>query len=104
MNYKQKIKQLTNLLLSVIVVTGCQKMEHPPLGDYPQDTNPPGGPLKFYVALDGSNVDSIRAHYGNDNGTVSYEDGASGKAYHGTDTTFIQYSNANDFASVTSFT
>jgi len=104
MNYKQKIKQLANFLSAIIILAGCQKIEHPPLGDYPKDTNPPGGPLKFYVAMDGTNVDSIKANFGLDNGDVSYEEGISGMAYKGTDATFIQYAAANDFASVTSFT
>ena len=53
-------------------------MEHPPLGDYPKDANPPGGPLKFYAAMDGTNVDSIRANYGTVNNVTYVDGGVSG--------------------------
>jgi len=35
-------------------------MDHPVLGDYPQDANPAGGPLKFYVAFDGTSDDVLK--------------------------------------------
>lgn len=71
--------------------------------DYPKDANPPGGPLKFFAAMDGTSVDSIRANFGADN-NVSYVDGGiSGKAYQGTPTSYIKYGKPNDFANSTSF-
>src|SRR6266702_4483270 len=91
------------ILASGIVFAACQKITHPALGNYPKDSNPVGGPLKFYTAFESTDVDSIRANFGTDN-NVNYSDGASGKAYHGSETSFIQYSTPNDFGSVTSFT
>ena len=42
-------------------------MDRPVLGNYVKDANPPGGPLKFYTAFDGVDVDSIRANFAIDN-------------------------------------
>src|ERR1700712_4677590 len=83
----------------------CQKMNKPALGDYPKDSNPPGGPLKFYAAMDGGAVDSIRAQFGSDH-NVSYVDGLSGKAvqFDGTKNGFVSFGTANDFAKSASFT
>src|SRR5438045_3752742 len=91
-------------LFSGLVFMSCQKMDHPELGDYPKDTNPPGGPLKFFAAFDGSTddplrngVDSIRANFPASN-TATFDDGVSGKSYAGSETAFAQYSGANDFS------
>ncbi|MDQ2718339.1 MAG: LamG domain-containing protein [Bacteroidota bacterium] len=106
MNLKNKMLKNTLLvLLGVITIMGCQKLTRPALGNYPKDSNPPGGPLKFYAALDGTNVDSIRANFGTDN-NVSYVAGVSGKAaqFDGSKNGYISYSAPNDFGSSTSFT
>jgi hypothetical protein len=62
------IKRTCTLLIAAFLWYGCQDMDTPELGDYPQDANAPGGPLNFYVAFDGTSsdalmnaVDSIRA-------------------------------------------
>ncbi len=93
-----------------LLATSCQKMERPALGDYPQDANPPGGPLKFYVAFDGTTsdplmnaVDSSRANFPAENPFTSI-DGVSGKGAQGVSQTAIKYGSANDFNSATSFT
>lgn len=93
-----------------LLATSCQKMERPALGDYPQDANPPGGPLKFFVAFDGTTndplmnaVDSSRANFPAENPFTSI-DGVSGKAAQGVSQTAIKYGSANDFNSATSFT
>jgi hypothetical protein len=108
------INKLAQNLLLVLVLfitaTSCQKMKQPPLGDYPQDANPPGGPLKFYVAFDGTTsnplmngVDSMRANFPSTNsGTIA--DGISGKCYKGSTTAFAQYAGANEFTKASSFT
>jgi len=83
--------------------TACQKMSRPALGDYPKDTNPPGGPLKFFAAYENTNVDSIRANFGTDV-NVTYVDGVSGKAMSADATGYIVYPSANDFKTSTSFT
>lgn len=92
------------------IAVGCQKKTRPALGDYVQDANPPGGPLKFYTAFDGSSadplmnaVDSIRANFASANPLTSVA-GISGKAVQGKDAASIKYSSANDFGSATSFT
>ena len=97
-------------LLFGLVLVSCQKLDKPGMGDYPKDTNPPGGPLKFFAAFDGSTadplrngVDSIRANFPSSN-TATTTDGVSGKGYKGSETAFAQYSAANDFAASTSFT
>src|SRR5689334_21935168 len=69
----------TLLFVMVILIVSCQKMDRPALGDYPKDSNPPGGPLKFYAAMDGASVDSIRANFGTDT-KVTYGPGVSGDA------------------------
>src|SRR6476661_3952203 len=106
MNYKYRLFAM----VMVIMITACNKQSRPPLGDYPRDANPPGGPLKFYAAFDGTTanplmnaVDSIRANFLSSNplGTV---DGVEGKAIAGVDQKAILYPSANDFDKATSFT
>lgn len=86
---KTMLRNTCLLMGSVLLLAACQKMKRPALGDYPQDTNPPGGPLKFYAAFDGTSsnplmnaVDSIRASFPSDNPLASV-DGISGKATKG---------------------
>jgi hypothetical protein len=86
---KNKNVLFITLSFLAMAVFSCQKMEKPGLGDYPKDTNPPGGPLNFYVAFDGSGtdvlrnaVDSIRASFPADNPLASVA-GISGKAIKG---------------------
>jgi hypothetical protein len=87
-----------------VLNTGCQKMDTPALGDYPKDANPPGGPLKFYVAFDGSTsdplmnaVDSIRATFPSQN-PLTTVDGANGKGVKGESQKFIKYPKPNEWA------
>ncbi len=107
MNLKNRIIQNLILVLAFVIgISSCQKIVHPALpGNYPKDTNPPGGPLKFYAAMDGSSVDSIRANFGVDN-NVTYAPGVSGKAaqFDGSKNGYIAYSSANDFGTSASFT
>ena len=86
-----------------LAVSGCQKMEQPALGDYPQDTNPPGGPLQFYAAFDGKSVDSIRANFGVDK-NVTYVEGVNGKAMSATANGYVVFPSTNDFKKASSFT
>lgn len=110
MKYLQNIKVWPFLIL--LLAFSCQKMNRPALGDYLKDSNPPGGPLKFYAAFDGTTnspvknaVDSIQANYPMAN-TMTSIDGISGKAMQGgSSNQHIKYSSANDFVStVSSFT
>ena len=99
------------MIIALMVVAGsCSKKSRPALGSYPKDANPPGGPLKFYAAFDGSTsdplmnaVDSIRANFPSENPLASVT-GISGKAVQGTGTKAIKYPSANDFKAVTSCT
>jgi len=105
MKYMNKLTRLSFLtLILALAVASCQKMNRPALGDYPKDTNVPGGPLKFYAALDGGSVDSIRANFATDN-HVTYVTGVNGKAAKFDMATkgYIVYPSANDFGGQTSF-
>jgi len=109
-NFKEILKNGIFILLLFIVATGCKKTSRPVLGDYPQDANPPGGPLKFYAAFDGittnplmNAVDSIRANFPSDNPLVS-TDGVTKKGIQGDGVKAIKYPSANDFNGVTSCT
>ena len=64
-----------------------------------------GGPLKFYAAMDGTNVDSIRANFGLNNDATFVDGGVSGKAVQldGSTNGYISYPSANDFGTSTSF-
>lgn len=91
-------------LFSLTLVFSCQDLERPILGDFPQDANPVGGPLKFYAAFDGESsnelmnaVDSVRAKFPSSNPLESIA-GVSGKAVQGANYKYIKYSSANDFA------
>ena len=105
MSINKIIKSTMMVLAFCIAAISCQKLAKPALGDYPKDSNPPGGPLKFYAALDGSAVDSIRANFGNDN-NVSYKPGLSGQAvqFDGTKNGYVAFPSANDFGASTNFT
>jgi hypothetical protein len=60
MNYKSKIAKYSLLVFAIgLIATGCKKLDRPPLGDYPKDANPPGGPLKFYAAFDGTTTNPL---------------------------------------------
>jgi hypothetical protein len=96
--------------MAFLTITSCQKMSRPAFSDYPKDSNPPGGPLKFYVAFDGTTsnplmnaVDSTRANFPSTN-TGAYEDGISGKCYKGAANKFAKYAGANEFTKANSFT
>lgn len=99
-----KIRNICLMALMALTVYSCRKMSTPALGDYPVDANPPGGPLKFYVAFDGNTtdalmnaVDSVRAAFPSDNPLASVA-GISGKAVQGESGKFISYAKPNDFA------
>ncbi|MDP4149207.1 MAG: LamG domain-containing protein [Bacteroidota bacterium] len=105
MKHTNKYSQLFYLLALSLLVVSCQKYTRPSLGNYPKDSNPPGGPLKFYAAFDGSSsssllnaVDSIRADFPSDN-PLQFGPGISGKAIIGNGTGFVKYAGANDFVS-----
>jgi hypothetical protein len=107
---KNILKLFAFAFLVMLIAGSCKKLDRPPLGDYPKDANAPGGPLKFYVAFDGTTsnplmnaVDSVRANFPSENPLVSV-DGVKGKAVKGDGIKAIKYPSANDFNGVTSCT
>lgn len=108
---KKNILKIFGIFSLMLIVFSCQNMDHPELGDYPKDASPVGGPLKFYVAFDGTTtnplmnaVDSIRAKFPQDNPLTSI-DGISGKAMKGENKKFVKYAKPNDWvATAQSFT
>ncbi len=105
MKNNSMIKKIGFAAIAVALLASCQKMDRPALGTYPADANPPGGPLKFYVAFDGVSsdplrnaVDSIRANFASDNPFTSTT-GISGKAVTGVNQKFIKYPSFIDWAS-----
>ncbi|MBL7740934.1 MAG: LamG domain-containing protein [Chitinophagaceae bacterium] len=107
----KKVRIAFLIVAAGAVFASCQKMDKPSWTDYPEDANPPGGPLKFYVAFDGSTanplmnaVDSIRATFPSDN-PLGFVDGVKGKAMKGENKKFIKYSKPNDWVTLSqSFT
>ena len=102
---KKILNRLIPFTAAILLLSGCQDMNRPVLGDYPKDTNPVGGPLKFYVAFDGATndplmnaVDSIKANFAIANTTTSI-DGVRGKAMQGAAGKFVSYAKPNDFVS-----
>jgi hypothetical protein len=96
---------------SLLTFLSCQDMDRPSLGDFPKDANQPGGPLKFFVAFDGTTdnlllnaVDSVRANFPSTNPMTSI-DGISGKAIQGNGKAYLTYPSPNDFGpTASSFT
>jgi hypothetical protein len=105
MNSNKLNIQIKLLAMALIILfAACQKLDRPgDLGDFPRDTNPPGGPLKFYTAFEGQSSDSVKASIGIDS-NVTYVDGVSGKAFSGGPNSFSMFKSINDFTKATSFT
>jgi len=94
----------------ILLAASCDKKDKPALGSYPTDANPPTGPLKFYVAFDGTGsdplrnaVDSIKATFPSDN---PFTDGAgiAGSGVTGVNQKYIKYPSFNTWAASSSFT
>lgn len=101
---KKILQNAAAFMALAVLATGCQKMDRPAMSDYPVDANPPGGPLNFYVAFDGTSsdplmnaVDSIRANFASENPFTTI-DGISGKAVQGVNKKKIKYGKPNDWA------
>jgi len=105
------LKNTILLGIVVLAISSCDKLSRPAIGDYPKDSNPPGGPLKFFTAFDGDNsnpsmaaVDSIRANFGVVTDGTFVPGGIEGNCWQGAPTAFIQYPGPNDFTQSSSFT
>lgn len=102
---QKKIQHYFTAIAMLLLVAGCQKMDKPGLGDYPVDANSPTGPLKFYVAFDGTSsnplmnaVDSIKATFPSDNPFTTGSGGIAGGAATGVNQKFIKYPSFNSWA------
>ena len=116
MSIKNISSKLLWLLISVIGISSCQKMTRPALGDFPQDhTTTPTTPLRFYANFDSNSVDAkqINIRFGDSisgypsffpASDITYGPGIHGTAMTNTGESALQYINANDFASSSSFT
>jgi len=108
--FNKILKNSVFILVLLAAATSCKKLPRPVMGDYPKDATVPGGPLKFYVAFDGTStnplmnaVDSTRANFPASN-TGTSVDGITGKGYKGSSTAFVKYAGANEFTQANSFT
>lgn len=107
------IISLFSIVTAGLVITSCQKMTRPPLGDYPEDyTTTPTTPLRFYAPLDSTapehsqinkrfrdSISNYPSFFPNSNVTVV--PGVKGTAEHGG---ALVYNNANDWGKSNSFT
>lgn len=94
----------------ILLAASCDKKDKPELGSYPTDANPPTGPLKFYVAFDGTTsnplmnaVDSIKATFPSDN-PFTEATGIKGTGVTGVSQKYIKYPSFNTWAASSSFT
>lgn len=90
--------------IAALAMMGCQDMDHPEVGSYPVDENPPGGPLKFYVPFDMNSsdplmyaVDQVRAKFPTEN-NFEATSGISGGGVMGESDKMINYAKPNDWA------
>ncbi len=93
----------------LVAVTGCQKMSRPALGNYPGDKNvTPATALRFYVPFDSVSAASSQLNIRFMDSISGYPcffpasgikaiPGIRGTAYSGTNSTFLNYYNSNDF-------
>lgn len=116
MLYKNKL--LLGGIASVLTLAmmSCQKMKRPELGDYPKDhTTTPATELRFYTSFDSTETadKQINIRFGDSisdypcffpKNTVKVGTGIHGTAFVNTGEDALQYINANDFASSSSFT
>ena len=110
MQYRNIVSILA-ITAATFTITSCQKIKRPELGEFVKDANAPGGPLKFYVAFDGTStdplrnaVDSMRANFASSN-PLTFTTGISGRGIQGASTKdkAIKYASPNDFTDATSF-
>lgn len=98
----------------LVAVAGCQKMKRPDLGNFPADkTVTPTTALRFYVPFDSVSSASSQLNIRFMDSISGYPcffpasgikaiPGIKGTAYSGTNSTFLNYYNSNDFAQTAS--
>jgi hypothetical protein len=104
------------LTASMLGMISCQKMSRPALGNFPQDHETvPSTPLRFFANFDSTSEASkqINIRFGDSisgypcffpNSAIKVQQGIHGTAYAGASGVALQYLNANDFSSSSSFT
>lgn len=116
MKTKNNLFKALLLVIPVIAVVSCQKIDKPALGDYDEDVIvTPTTPLRFFASFDSTSEadkqinirfkDSISNYpsFFPDN-SIQVVPGIRGTAYRGNNDKNLSYLNANDFAKSTSFT
>ena len=111
---QNKIHLFLSSTLILLMMAGCQKMEHPQLpADYPTDDNQVllPGDLRFFASFNNTTGVSPRWNANDSISTnpallfpASYEPGITGNGIKGVDNKARLYLNANDFKTATSFT
>ena len=106
-------RSLIATAIMLLAMVSCQKMERPPLGDYPQDyTTVPTTPLRFFASFDSSEAEhsQINKRFRDSisdypsffpSSNVKVVPGVTGTAESGGT---VVYNNANDWGASSSFT
>ena len=97
-------KNIIYYAVAALLMTGCQDMERPALGEYQTD-EPIAGDLKFFAPFDGDFVEDMKKSVGKGAGT-SFVSGVKGQAVEldGAAASIISMRTTNDFKNATSFT
>jgi hypothetical protein len=98
MNIKYfKLKHIVLSLALGVSIAGCQKMDRPELGVYPEDPPPPPyDPLKSFMNFDGNATDAGESQITPAETGVTYVTGVKGQAAQFGDGGYILYSALND--------
>ncbi|MBI1344329.1 MAG: hypothetical protein GC171_15520 [Terrimonas sp.] len=115
MTYKNRLFRLLLFIVPFLGVIGCQKMNRPALGDYPEDhLATPTTELRFFANFDSTSeaAKQINIRFGDSisgypsffpDKSITYGPGPHGTAFVNSKEVGLQYLNANDFAAASSF-
>ena len=108
---RKDLLKIVAVAIPALAILGCQKMERPALGDYPQDqVVTPTTPLRFFLSFDSTDAadqqlnirfkDSISGYPSFfPASSITYSGGINGTAYDGPSDAYLNYVNPNDFVS-----
>ncbi len=102
---KNKIKiSVLTVSAFALLLSGCQNLERPELGEYQTDA-PIAGDLKFFAAFDGDYVEDMKKSIGKGTGS-SFVAGVKGQGVEldGAANSVVSMRTTNDFKNATSFT
>lgn len=103
-------------LITGFLLTSCQKMDRPALGEYQSDVPViPTTPLRFYLPFDSTTTDAkqLNIRFADSissypsffpDRSITYQEGIRGTSYMGANGVALKYINTNDFNLATSFT